>query len=400
MEAYRYKAVNAKGRMLQGRIDAINPADLEVRLSRMGLDLINFRELRRHKHVTGRGIQRLDLITFCFHLEQLVRAGVPILEGLADLRDTIDNKRLREITAAMIESIEGGKNLSQAMADFPAVFPPVFVSLVRAGEESGQLNLVLTRLIENLKWQDEQASYTKKLLLYPVVVTFVVTAVLFFLMIYVVPQLISFLTTMGQTLPVQTRMLIATSDFMVDYWYVVLFVPLLSIVGGVVAFRLNPRFAERIDRWILNLPLIGPVIKKVIVTRVCTVFSIMYSSGITVLECVRNAENVAGNRAVARAIREAGRQIADGGGISKSFASTKLFPPLVIRMLRVGENTGALEEALDNVTYFYARDVAESVARLQEMIMPVLTVVLGAVLFWIMASVLGPIYDLFTQIDF
>src|SRR5690606_9258009 len=128
----------------------------------------------------------------------------------------------------MIESIEGGKNLSQAMADFPAVFPPVFVSLVRAGEESGQLNLVLTRLIENLKWQDEQASYTKKLLLYPVVVTVVVTAVLFFLMIYVVPQLISFLTTMGQTLPVQTRMLIANSDFMVDYWYVVLFVPLIS----------------------------------------------------------------------------------------------------------------------------------------------------------------------------
>ncbi|MEX2480822.1 MAG: type II secretion system F family protein [Gammaproteobacteria bacterium] len=400
MEAYRYKAVNAKGRMLQGRIDAVNPADLEVRLSRMGLDLINFSELRRHKNVTGRGIQRLDLITFCFHLEQLIRAGVPILEGLADLRDTIDNKRLREITAAMIESIEGGKNLSQAMADFPAVFPPVFVSLVRAGEESGQLNLILTRLIENLKWQDEQASYTKKLLLYPIIVTVVVTAVLFFLMIYVVPQLISFLTTMGQTLPVQTRILIATSDFMVEFWYVVLFVPLLSVIAGVMAYRTNPRFAERIDRWILNLPLIGPVIKKVIVTRVCTVFSIMYSSGITVLECVRNAENVAGNRAVARAIREAGRQIADGGGISKSFASTKLFPPLVIRMLRVGENTGALEEALDNVSYFYARDVAESVARLQEMIMPALTVVLGAVLFWIMASVLGPIYDLFTQIDF
>lgn len=400
MEAYRYKAVNAQGRILQGRIDAINAADLETRLARMGLDLVNFRELKRHKNVTGRGIQRIDLITFCFHLEQLTRAGVPILEGLADLRDTIDNKKLREITAAMIESIEGGKNLSQAMADFPAVFPPVFVSLVRAGEESGRLNEVLTRLIENLKWQDEQASYTKKLLLYPAIVTVVVVAVLFFLMIYVVPQLISFLTTMGQELPLQTRALIALSGVMTDFWYLVLGVPLLALVAGVVAVRTNPQFAERVDAWVLRLPLIGPVLKKVIVTRVCTVFSIMYSSGITVLECIRNAENVAGNRAVARAMREAGRQIADGGGISRSFAATDLFPPLVVRMLRVGENTGALEEALDNVSYFYARDVAESVARLQEMIMPALTLVLGAVLFWIMASVLGPIYDLFTQIDF
>ena len=140
--------------------------------------------------------------------------------------------------------------------------------------------------------------------------------------------------------------------------------------------------------------------EKLIVTRVCNVFSIMYSSGITVLDSIRSAEDVAGNRAVATAIQDAGRMIADGGGISASFEATGLFPPLVVRMLRVGENTGALEEALDNVSYFYARDVAESVARLQAMIMPGITIVLGALLFWIMASVLGPIYDLLTQIDF
>jgi type IV pilus assembly protein PilC len=401
MEAYRYKAINATGRILQGRVDAANPADLEVRLSRMGLDLVNFRAMPSNdKNVTGRGVKRVDLITFCFHLEHLVRAGVPILEGLTDLRDTVDNKRLREVTAALIESIEGGKNLSSSMADFPFVFPTVFVSLIKAGEESGQLNRVLAKVIENLKWQDEQAAITKKLLIYPAVVTVVVIAVLFFLMMYVVPQLISFLATMGQELPLQTKALIATSGFMTEYWYVVLFGPILAVTGAVAAFKTNPRFAERVDEWILHVPIVGPVLEKLIVTRVCTVFSIMYSSGITVLECIRNAENVAGNRAIARAINEAGRQIADGGGISKSFGDTGLFPPLVVRMLRVGENTGALEEALDNVTYFYARDVSESVGRLQAMIMPAITLVLGSILFWIMASVLGPIYDLFTQIDF
>ncbi|MCZ6894404.1 MAG: type II secretion system F family protein [Gammaproteobacteria bacterium] len=401
MEAYRYKAMNAQGRMIQGRVDAVNPADLELRLSRLGLDLVNFRELSsRAKNITGRGVKRTDLITFCFHLEHLVRAGVPILEGLSDIRDTVDNKRLREVTAAIIEAIEGGKNLSGAMAEFPFVFSPVFVSLIRAGEESGQLNRVLGKIIENLKWQDEQIAYTKKLLVYPAIVTVIVIAVLFFLMLYVVPQLISFLATMGQELPLQTKALIATSAFMTEYWYVVLLTPIILIGSVVVGFKTNPKFAERIDNIILRMPLIGPVMKKLIVTRVCQVFSIMYSSGITVLDSIRSAEDVSGNRAVATALRDAGRMIADGGGISASFAATGLFPPLVVRMLQVGENTGALEEALDNVSYFYTRDVAETIERLQEMIMPGITVVLGALLFWIMASVLGPIYDLFTQIDF
>ncbi len=401
MEAYRYKAINAQGRVSQGRVDAVNPADLETRLARMGLDLVNYRELpSRNRNVTGRGIQRIDLITFCFHLEQLVRAGVPILEGLSDLRDTVDNRRLREVTAAMIEGIEGGKNLSQSMGEFPFVFSPVFVSLIRAGEESGQLTRVLAKIIENLKWQDEQAAYTKQLLLYPAVVTVFVTGVVFFLMLYVVPQLVTFLSTMGQQLPLQTRALIATSSFLSHYWYLVLLTPLVTAAGVFVAFKTNPRVAERVDELWLRLPLIGPVLRKLIVTRICNVFSIMYSSGITVLDCVRAAENVAGNRAIAHAIRDAGRMIADGGGISRSFATTGLFPPLVVRMLRVGENTGALENALDSVSYFYTRDVAESVQRLQTMVMPVVTTALGAVLFWIITAVLGPIYDLFTQIDF
>jgi len=214
VEVFRYKAINEKGRVLHGKVDAANPADLETRLSRIGLDLVNYQELKStHKNVTGRGIKRTDMITFCFHLEHLLRAGVPILEGLSDLRDTIDNKRLREITAAMIESSEGGNNLSGAMGDFPFVFSPVFVSLIRAGEQSGQLVEVLQKLIENLKWRDEQTAQTKNLLMYPGVVSVIVAAVLFFLMLYVVPQLISFLSTMGQELPFQTRALIWTSGF-------------------------------------------------------------------------------------------------------------------------------------------------------------------------------------------
>ncbi len=399
MEVFRYKAIDERGRVRRGKADAVNVADLEVRLSRMGLDLVNFRELKSARlGVTGGGIRPVDLITFCFHLEQLVRAGVPILEGLADLRDTIDHKRLREVTAALIESIEGGKTLSGAMADFPAVFDRVFVSLIRAGEQSGRLPTVVQKIIENLKWQDEQAAYTKKLLMYPAIVTVVVICVLFFLMLYVVPQLISFLSTMGQELPLQTRLLIATSAVVSSYWYAFLAVPALVVAGVLSAVRFDPGFAARVDAWKLRLPLIGPILKKVIVTRVCGVFAIMYTSGITVLDCIRTGEDVADNLAVQRALREAGRMIADGGGISASFAATGLFPPLVVRMLRVGENTGALDDALNNVTYFFTRDVRDSVTRLQTLILPAMTVLLGLLVLWIMSSVLGPIYDLFTRI--
>lgn len=399
MDAFRYKAIDERGRVHRGRIDAVNAADLETRLSRLGLDLIDFRELRASPYGAGRaGIRRVDLITFCFHLEQLIRAGVPILEGLADLRDSIGNRRLREVTAALIESIEGGKNLSGAMADFPQIFDPVLVSLIRAGEQSGRLNEVLRKVIENLKWQDEQSSLTKRLLMYPAIVGVVLTMTLLFMMLYVVPQLLSFLANMGQALPLQTRALIAFSRFFSNYWYLIVGLPLLAGAAVWIAARTSTEFARRLDEWKLRTPLLGPIMKKIIVTRVCNVFSIMYTSGITVLECIRSGEEVAGNRAIGRALRDAGRLIQDGGGISASFAATGLFPPLVVRMLRVGENTGALEEALNNVSYFFSRDVQESVNKLQAMLLPAMIVVLGAFMMWIVVSVFGPLYDLFTHI--
>jgi type IV pilus assembly protein PilC len=235
-------------------------------------------------------------------------------------------------------------------------------------------------------------------LIYPAIVSAVIVVVLFFLMVYVVPQLVTFLATMGQTLPLQTRALIATSKFITDYWIWFAVIPPLLITGFVVGLRANADFAEKVDGATLKLPLLGPILKKLVVTRVCSVFSIMYTSGITVLECIRSGEEVADNRAIRTALRDAGRSIADGGGISASFAATGLFPPLVVRMLRVGENTGSLEEALNNVTYFFTRDVRESITQLQTLILPTVTILLGLIVLWIMSSILGPIYDLFTQI--
>jgi len=218
MEAYQYKAIDDNGRIYNGKVDAVNLADLEARLIKMGLDLINYKELGSStQRITGAGVTRRDLITFCFHLEQTSRAGVPILESLQDLRDSTENPRLREVIASMIESIEGGKTLSDAMRDYPAVFDRIFCALVRAGEQSGEITRVFFNIGENLKWQDETAAQTKKLLIYPVVVGSVVIAVVFFLMIYLVPELLTFVKTMGQELPGHTKALIAVSNVFVNY---------------------------------------------------------------------------------------------------------------------------------------------------------------------------------------
>lgn len=400
MELYKYKAINDAGKFVNGRSDALNPGDLEVRLTRQGLDLISYKQVQKvsSNTFTRQGIKRKDLITFCFHLEQLLRAGVPILEALGDLRDSVDSSRLREVIIAMIETIGGGKSLSEAMMDFPNEFGDVFVNLVRAGEQSGELVAVLEHMTENLKWQDEQAANTKKLFIYPAFVLTIIIGVVFFLMLYLVPQLMQFMQTMGEELPLHTRVLIVVSNFFTKFWYVIVLIPVIIFVSVKFEMSRNLDFRRWVDGMKLKIPVFGPILKKMIMTRFTNYFAIMYASGITVIECVKSGEAIVGNTAVALAVKDAGRLIGEGEGISAAFEQTELFPPLVLRMLRVGENTGTLEKSLQNVSYFYNREVKESVERLQEMIGPALTVLIGLLVGWIMFSILGPIYDLIAKI--
>lgn len=400
MELFKYKAVDKAGKFINGRSDAMNLGDLEVRLSRLDLDLISYSQIRKKAASTliQHSLKRGDLITFCFHLEQLLRAGVPILESLSDLRDSVGNSRMREVIIAMIETIGGGKSLSEAMADFPNEFGDVFVNLIRAGEESGELANVLEHITENLKWQDEQTAYTKKLFIYPTFVLITIIIVVFFLMLYLVPELTTFMQNMGEELPLHTRVLISVSGFFTKFWYLIVFIPVIIVLGVSATMRVNPEFRRKVDGWKLQVPLFGPILKKMIMTRFTNYFAIMYASGITVMDCVKSGEKIVGNTAVAAAVNEAGRLIGEGSGISAAFQQTQLFPPLVLRMLRVGENTGTLEKSLQNVSYFYNREVKESVGKVQEAIGPMLTVMIGLLVGWIMFSVLGPIYDLISKL--
>jgi len=399
MAAFEYKAVDKSGRSARGKLDAANEIDLELRLRKMGLDLITTRLLRSHTPTLASGsITRQDLITFCFDLEQISRAGIPILEGLRDLREGMENPRFREILTSVLEDIEGGKTLSQALSAFPRVFNNVFVSLIRAGELAGTLTEVFENLGSTLKWQDELISQTRRLLVYPTMVLVVVFAVMMFLLLYLVPQVTTLLKTMGLALPLQTRVLIWISQFTASYWPLMLLLPVAAVTVISFMVRTNPRGQYFLDYVILHLPIVGGILQKIILARFANFFALMYRSGITILDAVRTSEEIVANRYVADGIQRAGQQINAGESLSEAFQNLGMFPPLVIRMLRVGESTGALDNALMNITYFYNRDVRDSVDKALKLLEPTLTLVLGALHALILFSVLTPVYDIIGKV--
>lgn len=401
MPSFNYRAVDKLGHLAMGQMDALNEVDLEIRLEHMGLDLITFRTAKKSTSLFNRNkVSNQDLVMFCFQLEQLSSAGVPLLECLADLRESNTNPYFQKVLGAISAEVEGGKMLSQALAKHPTVFSEVFVSLIDAGEQTGQLPVVFNNLFNTIRWQDELMSQTKKLLAYPAFVAVVVLGAVAFLMSYLVPQMVSFLRNMGQELPWNTKLLIAMSNAFVNYWWLVIGLPILAVIGITAFVKANPLARYRFDLIKLNMPITGPILHKIIMARFARYFALMYQTGIPILDAIKICENIVGNRVVAAALSRAHAQINAGDSMSESFHNAGLFPPLVVRMIRVGENTGALDKSLLNISYFYDRDVNDSMQKMLKMIEPALTVLLGAILAFIMFSVLGPVYDSFSKLKF
>ncbi len=399
MHVYSYKAMDQSGKLKRGQMEAHHLTDLEMRLKRLHLDLISGHEKRGRIPGFQKKIERKEIINFCIYLKQLVGSGVPLLDALKDLRDSLKKDRFQEIVSAIVEKIEGGEKFSEALAHYPKVFGTSFINMVAAGEESGQLTQVLDDLIDSIKWQDELTEQTKKALTYPLVTAVVITAVVFFLMIYLVPQLIEFIESMDGELPAHTLALIATSDFFVAYWYWIIGLGIGSTTLFIFFRRQSRSFRYMTDRLLLRLPLIGDIAKKVILARFAHYLAMLYASGVTVLRSIEICETISGNSYVESELESIKASIVNGQKIYEAVHGNPLFPSLTARMIRVGEMTGELEGALANVAYFYKREVDDVIERLQTLIEPALTGVMGLIIAWIMLSVLGPLYDLMTMLD-
>jgi type IV pilus assembly protein PilC len=401
MPLYQYKAIDAGGKIISGSLDAGNGNDLELRLEKMEMDLVTFKQKDPGSDLFGRNkIGRRDLINFSFYLEQLTRAGVPILEGLADLRDGEENPTFRDIVTGLIEAIEGGNSFSQALGLYPRIFDEVFVSLVRVGERSGKMSEVLVDITETLKWQDELISKAKKIMTYPAVIGGLVFSVIMFMMIFIVPDIMDAIVGLGGEIPFETRMLMATSDFLINFWYLVIIMPFVVFFTLKYMYNTSSKARFRMDGMLLKIWVLGPVNEKIKVSRFTRYFALMFASGITVLDAINLSKAVVSNAVLEDGIDRAWQQISEGSSISEAFKNIGIFPPLVVRMLRVGESSGQMDKSLNNVSYFFDRDINDSIEKMEPVLQTGLMASIGLIVMWLALSVLGPIYDTIGNIDF
>ncbi len=401
MPHFQYKAIDGAGKIIQGALDAGNPNDLELRLEKMELDLLSFKQKNPGSDLFGSNKSgRRDLINFSFYLEQLTRSGVPILEGLADLRDGEENPAFRDVIAGVIEGIEGGNSFSQALELYPKIFDEVFVSLIRVGERTGKMSEVLVDITETLKWQDELLAKAKKIMTYPAIIGGLVISVILFMMIFVVPDIMTAIVALGGEIPLETRALMATSNFLAEYWYIVVSAPFVVYFVLSYFYKTSAQARFRLDGFLLRVWVIGPVNEKIKVSRFTRYFSLMFASGITVLDAIQLSKAVVDNSVLEDGIERAWQQISEGSSISESFKNIGIFPPLVVRMLRVGESSGQMDRSLDNVSYFFDRDINDSIEKMEPVLQTSLMATIGVIVLWLALSVLGPIYDTISTIEF
>jgi type IV pilus assembly protein PilC len=400
MPTFNYKAVDITGKMVRGRMTAANDIDLEERLKGIGLDILNSRELKGKVYNILNAISSKDKIMLCVHLQQLDKAGVPILDALADVRDSTESPRLKDLIADIYESVKAGAMLSEALAKHPETFDSVFIGLVAAGEKTGNLHESFGNLAHHLKWGGEIKRKIKKAMYMPIFTVIVLCGSIGVLMVKVVPQLTQFLKSQGQEMPVHTRALIATSDFMENYWLVVLLIPIFLVFLIKTLKRTTPGFAYGWDKTMLYMPVIGKPLRKIDLARFTHFFSILYNSGIDILDCLKVGQQVVKNRVLLDSVVKVRKIVSEGNSLTGALRSTNQFPSLVVRMFKVGEDTGNMKEALENINFFYDKEVDDAVDGIVGSIKPALTIVAGTVLAWMAAAVFGPIYDTIGKASF
>ena len=400
MQSYDYTAISMAGAKTRGQLAANNEFDLYQRLRENGLELLSAKPSRAD-HFAGlitAPVRNRDLLQLFLHLQHLTGAGVPLVVSLTDVRDAIEQRRLRDVVTDVLRDVTEGRSLSEAFDSHPETFGPVFHALLAAGEASGNLTDAFAQLVRHLKWTELVTARIRKAVRYPTVILSVMVALFFFMMLMVVPQVVDFLLGSGQELPLITQSLIATSDFVQGYWWLLILVPLLLAVLRKTVHRLSEDLAQRLDRLSLHLPLVGPLVRKIALSRFSHFFATMFRSGVPILECLETARTVVSNRSLSQSLGVVLDDVQQGIPLSRALRNTGEFPSLVVRMVVIGEESGRLGETLENVTEFYDQDVSESVDRMIAMIEPALTLFAGVMMLWIVLGVFGPIYDSFSKL--
>jgi len=378
-----------------GEMQAQNMEELGGLLRQNELDLLDAR------HVTQRRRQKLprsELIDFCFHLEQLLVAGIALLDALDDLAHGASSKVLRQLCRSTGDELRSGKPFSAALPEEVHRSDASIAGLIRAGELSGRLAETLQRLGNSLRKSEELAAARRQLLTYPLLATALVLSACTFLLLHVVPQIRDFVASAALDLPWHSRLLFALSDLIRENWPTLLITPPALALTLVLALRLTPSWHIAWDRCLLRIPLLGDVHRKLAVARLADVLALLYASGVPLLSALESLPRAINNLALSAALTQIHHEVEQGRTLSESFADQGVFPHLMIRMLETGERTGHLDRSLVNLAEIYEKEALAMIGKLHAMIEPALTLSVGIVLGWMMLATLQPIYSVVEQV--
>lgn len=401
MIVYKYSGINRFGKRVKGEVQANNIQDLEQRLRTSNITVLSFKEKSKplFSFLQKKRVSKRDIITITVQIRQLLGAGVALMDILDDLRETYENETVREMLSSVYEDMEGGSSLSEALKTYEKEFGPVYVSLVSVGEKTGQLEQLLKRLEEMMKWEESLASKAKKVMIYPSIVALVVVGVVLMMMLFVVPELVSFIEEMEGELGFATIALIATSAFIQKNIMLIMISPFIIVALLKYLLNYSEKFKEKFDYAILKIKIIGPVLYNLKIARLASSLSVMYASGVSFTDSLRMSVNVLNNRYLEKNIVLAVTLIEDGSKIYEAFQKANIFPSMAIRMIKVGEVSGNMDESLLNISDYYDAEAKNMIEKIEPSIEPILTIVMAAVVGWVMVAVLGPIYDTVSKVQ-
>ena len=397
MRAFEYRAATATGELVDGTAWASSESELDHQLESRGLTLTEARALSASEHARGTSIRHADLITLTNQLATVTAAGVPIVEGLRGIGERLEAAPARRLVREMVTALEAGESLSAVMGGYPRTFPDVYRSSIRAGEESGALDRVLLRLSRHLEWVRGLRATTAQALIYPAILCAAIAGLILILLYFVLPRIIGMFPGGVEDLPLQTRIVMAVSDFLREQWIAVLLVT-VGGAGGFVAVTRRPAGMRLWHRAILGIPRLGRVANQLATSKFACTAGILQASGCDVFTVLDVSASTCGNTALGAAFQRATDRVRRGTSLSEAMEAEPLIDRLLIQMVSVGERAGRLDECLARLVEHYDEEVPRSVKRFLTLLEPALLVGAGVVVAFILLSALLPIFDLYESI--
>ncbi len=401
MKRYKYKAKDKNGQVITGEVEAANQTHAAKLIRDRDLILITLRPIYELPfNFTKRISQRVtgaDVNTFTRQLATMVNAGLPLTEGLLILR-TQTKGTMQKIVSKILADVEEGESLSSAMSKHSEVFSKSYTALIKAGEVGGVLDEVLVRLADNLEKDQEFKGRVKGALIYPIIIVFGMIAVAFIMMVFVVPRLTALYDQFQADLPLPTLVLIAVSNFMTDFWWLILILA-GGAVYGLKLYRATKSGRRKIDELILKIPVFGDLTLQIVLTDITRTLSLMVGSGVSIIEALNISGGVVNNVVVSSALADCSNMVEKGFPVAFSFSRhPEAFPYLLSQMIAVGEETGKMDEVLEKVSHVFEVESDQKVKALTAAVEPAILIVLGVGVAFLVISIIMPIYNLTTQI--